>query len=93
MEIANIIAVAVLVEALVEYGKNIANSENHKILATQIITIVISVLLAFAFDKDIFNAIGLTVNHIIGVILTGIVISRGSNYASDLIGKIGAKKA
>ena len=36
-----------------------------------------------------FVPLGLTVNHHIGMVLTGIMMSRGSNYVSDLMAKIG----
>jgi hypothetical protein len=92
MNIALIVAVAVLIEGLVEYGKTIADmfdSGEKRIALIQVITIVIGVGLAFAFDADMFIPLGLTVNHYIGMVLTGIVMSRGSNYVSDLIGKLG----
>lgn len=92
MNIAVIIAVAILIEGLVEYGKTIADmfdSGEKRIALIQVITIVIGVGLAFAFDADMFIPLGLTVNHYIGMVLTGIVMSRGSNYVSDLIGKLG----
>jgi uncharacterized membrane protein HdeD (DUF308 family) len=91
MNIAVIIAVAILIEGLVEYGKTIADTFNDgekRTALIQVITIVIGVGLAFAFDADMFVPLGLTVNHYIGMVLTGIVMSRGSNYVSDLIGKI-----
>jgi uncharacterized membrane protein HdeD (DUF308 family) len=92
MNIAVIIAVAILIEGLVEYGKTIADTFNDgekRTALIQVITIVIGVGLAFAFNADMFVSLGLTVNHYIGMMLTGIVMSRGSNYVSDLIGKIG----
>ena len=92
MNIAIIIAVAILIEGLVEYGKNIADmfyGGDKKTAITQIVTIVIGIALAFAFSADMFIPLGLTVNHYIGMVLTGVVMSRGSNYVSDLIGKIG----
>ena len=92
MNIAVIIAVAILIEGLVEYGKTIADTFNDgekRTALIQVITIVIGVGLAFAFDADMFVPLGLTVNHYIGMVLTGIVMIRGSNYVSDLIGKLG----
>ena len=92
MNIAVIIAVAILIEGLVEYGKNIADmfyGGDKKTAITQIVTIVVGIALAFAFSADMFIPLGLTVNHYIGMVLTGVVMSRGSNYVSDLIGKIG----
>ena len=92
MNIAVIITVAILIEGLVEYGKNIADmfyGGDKKTAITQMVTIVVGVTLAFAFNADVFIPLGLTVNHYIGMVLTGIIMSRGSNYVSDLIGKIG----
>lgn len=92
MNIAVIVAVAILIEGLVEYGKNIANmfyDGDKKTAITQIVTIVVGIALAFAFNANMFVPLGLTVNNYVGMVLTGIVMSRGSNYVSDLIGKIG----
>lgn len=92
MNVAIIIAVAILIEGLVEYGKNIVDmfyGGDKKTAVTQIITIIVGIALAYAFNADMFIPLGLTVNHYIGMVLTGIVMSRGSNYVSDLIGKIG----
>ena len=94
MNIAVIIAVAVLIEGLVEYGKNIANmfyEGDRKTGVTQIVTIIIGIALAFAFNANMFVPLGLSVNNYVGMVLTGIVMSRGSNYVSDLITKIGQK--
>ena len=88
MNVALIIAVAILIEGLVEYGKNIAEmfyGGEKKTAITQMVTIVVGIGLAFAFNADMFIPLG----HYIGMVLTGIVMSRGSNYVSDLIGKIG----
>lgn len=92
MTITVIIAVAILIEGLVEYGKNIADmfyGGDKKTAVTQLVTIGIGIALAFAFGANMFVPLGLTVNSYIGMVLTGIVMSRGSNYVSDLIGKIG----
>lgn len=94
MNIAVIVAVAVLIEGLVEYGKNIANmfyDGDKKTAITQIVTIAVGIALAFAFNANMFVPLGLTVNNYVGMVLTGIVMSRGSNYVSDLITKIGQK--
>ena len=94
MNISGIIAVAILIEGLVEYGKTIGDMVENgekKTAITQCITIVIGVLLAFAFDKDLFATVGMAVNHTIGIVLTGIIMSRGSNYVSDFVSKLGQK--
>jgi len=92
MNITVIIAVAILIEGLVEYGKTIANmfyDGDKKTAITQMVTIIVGIGLAFAFNANMFVPLGLTVNHYVGMVLTGVVMSRGSNYVSDLIGKIG----
>lgn len=92
MNIAIIIAVAILIEGLVEYGKNIVDmfyGGDKKTAITQLVTIAVGIALAFAFGANMFVPLGLTVNDYIGMVLTGIVMSRGSNYVSDLISKIG----
>lgn len=94
MNISGIIAVAILIEGLVEYGKTIGDMVENgekKTAITQCITIIVGILLMFAFDKDLFAVIGMPVNHYIGIMLTGIIASRGSNYVSDFIGKLGQK--
>lgn len=92
MTISVIIAVAILIEGLVQYGKNIADmfyGGDKKTAITQLVTIAIGIALAFAFNANMFVPLGLTVNSYVGMVLTGIVMSRGSNYVSDLISQIG----
>lgn len=92
MTISVIIAVAILIEGLVQYGKNIADmfyGGDKKTAITQLVTIAVGVALAFAFNVNMFVPLGLTVNSYVGMVLTGIVMSRGSNYVSDLISQIG----
>lgn len=91
MEFALIIAVAILIEALVEYGKTIADvfeTGDKKTAITQLITIVLGILIAFAFNANAFEILKMPVNPTVGTILTGIIISRGSNYVSDLLSRI-----
>ena len=91
MNIALIISIAILVEALVEYGKSIGDmfeEHDYKTAITQLITIVMGILLAFAFKINVFEVLGIEVSATIGTVLIGVIISRGSNYASDLIGKL-----
>ena len=92
MNITVIIAVAILIEALVEYAKTITKmveDGEKKTAITQCATVVLGVLLSFAFNADLFVPIGIEVNHVVGTIITGIIASRGANYISDFIKKIG----
>ena len=93
MDIITIIAVAVLTEALIEYAKTVADSfesKDYKTFRTQVASIVLGVAMSFSFGINAF-ATGFNVSPIIGTAITGIIISRGSNYASDLIGKLTRK--
>ena len=88
---------AVVVEALVEYGKTIANAvtaKDTKTAATQLCSIVISVGVCFAFGADNFAALGIGIKVAwLGTLLTGIFASRGSNYISDIISHIQGVKS
>lgn len=95
--IALILMVAVLLEALVEYAKTIDSmvvSRNYRTAIIQGITIVLGIALAFIFHLQLFNGAmseiysGLTINSTVDTVLTGILFSRGSNYFSDLVGKL-----
>ena len=60
MNVALIIAVAILIEGLVEYGKNIAEmfyGGEKKTAITQMVTIVVGIGLAFAFNADIVTLV------------------------------------
>lgn len=95
--ISLIIMVAILLEALIEYGKTIDKmivDKEYKTAITQGITIILGIGLAFVFNLQLFNNAmsefydGLAINSTIDIILTGILFSRGSNYFSDLISRL-----
>lgn len=99
-EIALIIMVAIVLEALIEYFKTILHmveTREYKTAITQAITIALGIFLAIAFKLQLFNGAlvefyeNLHVNPALDMILTGILFSRGSNYFSDLIGKLTKK--
>lgn len=87
-----IIALAIVTEALVEYGKSIGKAiagKDIKAAITQILAIVVSVLLCFAAGADLFQVVGITFAWPwVGVVLTGILGSRGANYLSDFLAKL-----
>lgn len=87
-----ILAISILGEALVEYAKSVYDffeNQEFKKGITQLITILLGVVLAYAFNVDIFVTLGITVNATVGTLLSGVIISRGANYVSDLIGNLG----
>lgn len=86
-----ILTIAVLLEALVEYGKTIGKTfedGDYKLGVTHLVTVVAGIGFAVLFNLKLFSALGIDVNQYADMILTGIVISRGSNYASDLITRL-----
>lgn len=92
-----ILMASVVLEALVEYAKSImymVEDGEYKTAITQGITMILGVCLAFIFGLQLFNGAmaevyeGLHINPTIDTILTGILFSRGSNYISDLIGRL-----
>lgn len=82
------IVMAVTVEALIEYVKQIAKalgSGEVKAAATQVVSILLGVLLCLAVGADVYGALGVAFAvPWVGTVLTGIFASRGSNYISDL---------
>lgn len=82
------IVMAVTVEALIEYVKQIAKalgSGEVKAAATQVVSILLGVLLCLAVGADVYGALGVAFAvPWVGTLLTGIFASRGSNYISDL---------
>jgi len=86
------VVMAVIVEAIIEYGKTIwaaAEKKAYKTVVTQLVAIALSVCLCLAVQADVFAALGINFNvHWLGILLTGIFASRGSNYVSDFVKKI-----
>ena len=87
-----ILTLAIVTEALVEYGKSIGKAfagKDIKAAVTQILAVVVSVLLCFAADADLFQVVGITFTWPwVGIVLTGILGSRGANYLSDFVAKL-----
>lgn len=84
MEFFGLVFLAVVVEGLITYIKM---AVVDKVVQWQVIvSIVLGVLVAVVYNCDLFAMFGLgsTVPYV-GNVLTGILLSRGSNYASDLI--------
>ncbi|MGM9543576.1 MAG: hypothetical protein ACI3T9_01200 [Romboutsia timonensis] len=87
MEYAQLIIVAILVEAIWENIKMIYQSGKFSI--SMIGSLVISILLCVLTKIDIFPIVGLTISiPIIGSVLTGIIVSRGANFVNDLFTKL-----
>lgn len=87
MEYAQLVIVAILIEAIWENIKMIW--QNGKFSIDKIGSLVISILICILAKIDIFPIVNLSIMvPVIGSILTGIIVSRGANFVHDLFNKI-----
>ena len=91
MDITVFIALGILIESLISIGADIV--ENKKINPKKLASILLGILLAYAFNLDILSALGM-VSRIpyIGIIATGMIARRGSNFISDFWKKVFGSK-
>ena len=91
MEYAQLVIVAILIEAIWENLKMIW--QNGKFSIDKIGALVISVLICVLAKIDIFPIVNLSVSiPVIGSIFSGIIVSRGANFVHDLFNKISGDK-
>ena len=93
MEIATILILAITVEALIEYAKLVF--VDKAIVWKQVAALILGIGLSVLAGTDLYAVVGVTFSvPYIGVVLTGIIFSRGSNYVADFVKKLqGAKQA
>jgi len=91
--IALALMVAVIVEAIVEYGNTIYEmviDREYQKAVKQGSAIIVAVLFAFMCHVTLLSwlmsdAFGIVVNPVFDMIVSGIFMSRGANYLSNLI--------
>lgn len=91
MEIPLILILAVTVEALVEYGKSIGAAAlgDWRQGVLKLAAVAAGVTLCLAAGADLYGVLGLGFAcPWLGQALTGVLISRGANYVSDLMGRM-----
>lgn len=77
---------AAFVEGLVEY---LFAKEGSSQPALKYIALALGVGLAVAYDVDILAALGMhSIVPLVGNIVSGIAIGRGSNYVNDIVGML-----
>ena len=87
MEYAQLIIVAILIEAIWENLKMIW--KDRKISLNTIGVLVISIIVCLLAKIDIFPIVGLSLSvPFVGSGLTGIIVSRGANFVNDLFEKL-----
>lgn len=91
-EMMTVLALAVTVEALVEYGKSIGRAfmgDGWKKAIPQLAAVALGVALCLTAEADVYVTVGLPFAYPwLGRMLTGILISRGANYVSDFVQKL-----
>jgi len=87
-----ILFAAVLVEGLVNMIRNIKEKETDwRYWASLVAAIGVSILVSYNWDLDLFSAVlGEGQLPLVGAILTGLLVARGSNYVSELLKLLGA---
>ena len=87
-----ILVLAITVEAIIQYSKTIIEmleKKQYKTFATQLAAILLSVFICFTAGVDLYTLVGVSFTlPWLGMLLTGIVVSRGSNYTSAFIKRL-----
>lgn len=90
MEYAQLVVVAMLVEAIWENLKMIW--QEGKFNWNMVGSLVVGIGLCLLTGADIFPVVGLGFSvPYIGSAVTGIIVSRGANFVHDLLSKLGKK--
>lgn len=90
-EIAKLIVVAILVEAVSDWVKDVVRAE---VKWTKMVALFVSIVVVFTLRLDLFVLIGLDPAFpFVGGILLSIFVSRGSNFVHDLLDRLRSGKA
>lgn len=88
MEFFGLLFFAIIIEGIVSYVKTFF--VDGKIQWQTMVAIALGIVVALAYQVDLLATVGLTAMvPYVGCVLTGILISRGSNYIFDLIKLVG----
>ena len=83
-----LIAVAFITESIWETLKLVKDPKGINI--DKIGAIIIGIIIAVAGNFDLFQLVGLPLGvKYLGPVLTGLLISRGSNFLHDILGSVG----
>lgn len=87
MDFAQLILIAILVEAIWENLKMVYDKK--KLNINMIGSLILGIIICLLAKIDIFSIVGLNLFiPFIGSILTGIIVSRGANFVNDLFKKL-----
>ena len=83
-----IAAFAILIEGIITYTNQFLIQENF--CWQMALSLILGILVAVAYKLDLPSYFNLKSDiPYVGCILSGILLSRGSNYVFDLLGKLG----
>ena len=75
---------AIVIEGVITYIKEIFVNKN--VMWQQVLGIVLGIVVAIGYKAYLFALFGLTSTiPLLGCVLTGVLLSRGSNYIFDLV--------
>ena len=75
---------AIVIEGVITYIKEIFVNKN--VMWQQVLGIVLGIVVAIGYNADLFALFSLTSTiPLLGCVLTGVLLSRGSNYIFDLV--------
>lgn len=79
-----LVLMAIVIEGVITYIKEIFVNKN--VMWQQVLGIVLGIVVAIGYNADLFALFGLTSTiPLLGCVLTGVLLSRGSNYIFDLV--------
>ena len=79
-----LVLMAIVIEGVITYIKEIFVNKN--VIWQQVLGIVLGIVVAIGYNADLFALFGLTSTiPLLGCVLTGVLLSRGSNYIFDLV--------
>jgi uncharacterized membrane protein YadS len=91
-EAAVTMVLAVTVEALIQYlqmGLKALQEKKYAALGEHLFAILLGVSLCVATNADLYTAFGVDLgSKWVGILLTGIFVSRGSEYLASIIARI-----
>ena len=87
MKFLALILIAIVVEGVVEWVQTIYQS--GKFSWPRLFALIVGITVCIAAETDLFLLLGIPLAWpFVGAVLTGILVSRGSNYIHDFVSKL-----
>lgn len=87
MEIQTFLGAAIVIEGLISWASTLFIDK--KVQWKVIVSLLFGILFAVDLNLNLFQLVGFNEQYpVIGLILTGVVISRGSNYVFELYDRL-----